>query len=94
MRIEWSPTALGHLEQLRDYIADNNPHAATETARRIADAVELLPSFPSIGRPGRVPHTRELVVSDTPFVVVYRVRGEIVEIIAVLHGARRWPKDF
>jgi toxin ParE1/3/4 len=40
-------------------------------------------------------HTsRELVVTGTPFVVAYRVNGESIQILAVLHGARKWPKPF
>jgi toxin ParE1/3/4 len=93
MSIEWSPTALRHLDQLRDFIAEHDPNAAAEVSERIGKAVDLLTPFPAIGRPGRVPHTRELVVSDTPFIVVYRVRGGTVEILAVFHGARRWPRD-
>jgi toxin ParE1/3/4 len=47
-----------------------------------------------MGRPGRVPGTRELVVSDTPFILPYRVRDSAVEILAVFHGARQWPEQF
>jgi toxin ParE1/3/4 len=53
--------------------------------------VERLGAFPAIGRPGRVAGTRELVVSGTPYIVPYRVRGERVQIITVLHSAQRWP---
>jgi toxin ParE1/3/4 len=51
-------------------------------------------SLPEIGRAGRVPGMRELVVSGTPYIAPYRVRDDAVEIIAVLHGARRWPEAF
>lgn len=49
---------------------------------------------PALGRPGRVPGTRELVVTRTSFIVPYRIMGERVEILAVIHVARRWPDSF
>jgi toxin ParE1/3/4 len=61
-------------------------------ARQISDTVEtLLSENPEIGRPGRVRDTRELVVARTPFIVAYRIRPAVVEIVRVLHGAQRWP---
>ncbi len=95
MRLFWAPGAIEDLRHLRAYIARDNPRAATEIATGIAakviDAVERLPEFPASGRPGRMPNTRELVVPGTPLVIPYRVTDRGVEIIAVLHGARRWP---
>lgn len=91
MIIVWSRTAVADLEEVRRYIADDNPKAAQETALRILEAVEQLTAFPMSGRAGRVPNTRELVVTGTPFVIPYTVRGKKIEIIAVLHGARQWP---
>ncbi|MGH9660026.1 MAG: type II toxin-antitoxin system RelE/ParE family toxin, partial [Bryobacteraceae bacterium] len=52
---------------------------------------DLLASQPQMGRPGRVLGTRELVVPDTPYIIPYRVRGERLELIAVFHGAQKWP---
>ena len=54
-------------------------------------AVELLATHPASGRIGRVPGTRELVITGTPYIVPYRVRGDAVEILRVFHGARKWP---
>jgi toxin ParE1/3/4 len=47
-----------------------------------------------MGRPGRVTGTRELVVDGTPYILPYRVRNRVVQILRVLHGARRWPQRF
>ena len=55
-------------------------------------AVERLATLPHIGRPGRVPRTRELVVPGTPYIIPYRLRGQRLEIIAVFHARQRWPK--
>jgi toxin ParE1/3/4 len=91
----WSPEALEDLAALRAYIEQENPAAARRVARHILQNVEtLLPSNPAMGRPGRVPGTRELVIPRTPFVVPYRVIGETIQILRVFHGARRWPETF
>ncbi len=91
MRLIWSPEALQDLRELRAYIANENPAAAKKVAERIIFLVKQLPENPEIGRPGRVPDTRELVVSRTPFVVPYRVAADRIDILRVCHSARLWP---
>ncbi len=93
MNLYWSPSAVKDLKHLRAYIARDNPRAAAEIAKPVLEAVERLRRFPSMGRPGRVPDTRELVVPGTPLVIPYTVTEQGVEIIAVLHGARMWPEE-
>ena len=90
MIVIWSEDAVRDLRAVRDYISEFNPTAAENTAQRILDSVELLLSFPGMGRAGRKPHTRELVIPGTPYLVPYAVTDERVEIIAVIHGARKW----
>jgi len=95
MIVVWSPAAIADLAQLRAYIAEDDPTAAQRVALHIAYNVEtLLPANPRIGRPGRVPGTRELVIPKTPFIVPYRIIGGTVEVLRVYHGARRWPERF
>ena len=91
MKIAWTARAVRDLEAVRDYIAQDSPRAAQGVAAAILASVERLVDFPASGRPGRLPHTRELVVPGTPFVIPYRVEASAVEILAVIHGARRWP---
>jgi toxin ParE1/3/4 len=88
----WSPQAIADLAALRAYIEQDNPTAAQRIALRIIHNVEnLLPNSPEMGRPGRVPGTRELVIPRTPFIVPYRLVGNTIQILRVFHGARRWP---
>lgn len=94
MRVRWTALALRDLEAIGDYIARDNPAAAAKLVTRILDQAEMLATHPHRGRAGRVPDTRELVISDTPFILPYRVRGEDVEILAAFHGARQWPENF
>lgn len=94
MRIRWLRIALRSLDSEAEYIAEDNPAAAARTVESIMKAVLQLRLYPAIGRPGRVLGTRELVVSGTPYIVPYRVRGETIEILRVFHGARKWPERF
>lgn len=89
MIIEWTRPAISDLTVIRRYIALHNPPAAGQVAQRIVDAVEHLATFPASGRPGRKPNTHELVISDTPYMVVYRIRSDVVHILRVLHTAQR-----
>jgi toxin ParE1/3/4 len=91
----WTPKALADLASLRDYIAEHDQSAAKRVAMRIIYCVEtLLPQSPETGRPGRLSGTRELVITGTPFIVPYRLRGRTIQILRVYHGARRWPDRF
>lgn len=94
MRIVWTPRAAGELAAARAYIARDTPAAAAAQIERIFRAITSLPHFPEIGRPGRRVGTREFVVGRTPFIAVYRLRGDAIEIATVLHGRQRWPKEF
>ena len=93
MRVEWLRAAINNLDALAEYISRDNP-AAERTVAAIRSAVEDLERFPSSGRPGRISGTRELVVSGTPYIVPYRVRGDVVQLIRVFHAARKWPSQF
>lgn len=93
MRVSWTDHALGNIESIADYIVQYNREAALDTVSTIFEAVDRLQKYPSGGRAGRLVGTRELVVTGTPYVVPYRVRGNVIEIIRVFHGARRWPVE-
>jgi toxin ParE1/3/4 len=91
----WSPEAIDDLAALRAYIEQDNPAAGRRVALHIIQNVEtLLAANPEMGRPGRVPGTRELVIPRTPFIVPYQVVGDALRILRVFHGARRWPDGF
>lgn len=92
MRLVWSFEAIEDLISLRAYIAEESPAGARRVVSRILQVVEdLLPQHPHMGRPGRVPGTRELVVPRTAYIVPYRVQRGTIQILRVYHSARRWP---
>ena len=92
MQITWHRRARHDLQAVRESIAEVNPGAARQVAQRILHAVGLLAEQPSLGRPGRVPETRELVITGTPYNAAYRVVDDTIVILRVLHGARQWPE--
>ena len=94
MRVLWTAPAARDLEAIGDYIARHNPGAARRIVQRIRARTRTLASRPYLGRPGRVAGTRELVIASTPFIVVYRVIDDRLEVLAVFHGARIWPNSF
>lgn len=91
MTIEWLPTAEGDFYGQFAHIAEHNPVAAVEAGDRIMQHIDHLNGNPAMGKPGRQPGTRELVVPHSPWIVVYRVKSDIVQIIRILHGAQSWP---
>ncbi len=94
MTLVWLRRAERSLEAIADYIARENLQAAHATILTMRTAAARLIDNPALGRPGRVPGTRELVVVGTPYILPYRVQGEIIQILHVLHGARQWPERF
>jgi plasmid stabilization system protein ParE len=91
MQVRWLRTALRNLEDEAAYIAADDPAAARLLVRRVLQAVDQVAEQPSIGRPGRVPGTRELVVARTRYLVPYRVTRDAIEILRVFHTSRRLP---
>jgi toxin ParE1/3/4 len=94
VQVAWTAAAIADLAALRRHLGRRNRAAAKRIAQAILAAVRLLQRSPAIGRPGRVPGTRELVVTGTPYLVPYRARDNVIEVLRVLHGARRWPDQF
>lgn len=91
MEVRWSPEAADDLAAIVAYIRDDDPAAAQRTAKAIYDRAGGLTTFPHRGRHGRVQGTREFPLPPLPFIVVYRILSNAVEIVNIIHGAQRWP---
>jgi toxin ParE1/3/4 len=92
MEIIWRASALNDLEAVREFIVQDNPRAAARVLTTIRAAVDRLGQHPGLGRAGRVEGTRELIVSNAPYIVAYRVVENQVRILAVIHTSRQWPR--
>lgn len=92
-RLEWRPAARLEFLEAIAYYADLNPAAAQRMRDQICKAaLTLIDPFPTPGRPGRTAGTFERVVGRrTPFTLVYREKGSVVQILRVLHQARKYP---
>jgi toxin ParE1/3/4 len=91
LRVEWTRQALADVDQIHDFIAARDPRAARAVVERIDRAITRLCEHPRMGRTGRVAGSRELVVAGSPYIVAYRLRRRSVQLLAVIHAARRWP---
>jgi addiction module RelE/StbE family toxin len=93
--IEWTGQAIRQLDQARDYIAlSNSGKVGSRITMQIVSSVQQLDTFPMSGRSGRVSGTRELVISNTPFIAAYAIDHDRIVILAVYHGAQPWPEVF
>jgi addiction module RelE/StbE family toxin len=93
MLLQWSAFALADREAIFDYIEADSPRAAIAVDERIRTCVEGLVRFPEMGHPGRIDGTRELVISNTPYIAAYRIADNSVRILRVIHGAQQWPDE-
>ncbi len=92
MKIVWTRRATRHLQAAYQYwLGETSEDAADRMLDRIFSITEFLERNPEMGRPGRIATTRELILSPLPFLLAYRLRRNEIEILALLHGARKWP---
>jgi toxin ParE1/3/4 len=94
LTIEITPVAQRQLLHLDAYLSERSIAGADRVVDRIFEQIERLSQFPFLGQPGRVAGTRELVVTATNYIIAYRLVDETLQVLAVLHGAQRWPKHF
>lgn len=90
--IRWTKRALRRLDEIGAHVAEDSPEAAARVIARILSAAELLTEQPAMGRVGRIKATRELVLVDIPYIVPYRVTGDTIETLTVIHAAQQWPQ--
>ena len=91
MRVRWTPAAAADLQSISDYLEAHHPRYHGPTMRKLYGAIRELKQWPGLGRPGRVPDTRELLFPPMPYVVVYRVREQRIEVLRVYHAAQDRP---
>jgi len=87
MQIDWTEQALADLAEIEHYIEQERPAAAQRVVAHLVSSVEHVAEFPQLGRRGRRPGTRNLIIP--PYVISYRVRSRRLEILSIWHGRRR-----
>ena len=90
MNLVWARPASADRNEIREYIAQDNPAAALALDEQFSEQANRLVDHPGLGRPGRVVGTRELVVHQN-FILIYDAAPDLVRILRVLHAARQWP---
>jgi toxin ParE1/3/4 len=92
MIVRFSPSAKADIQSIYDYIASDNRVAAARVVAAIESATDRLSLFPLSGRIGAVEETRELVIPRLPYIAVYHVTDDEVQIIAIFHAAQDIPR--
>lgn len=88
MRIRWTPAAAADLQHISDYLKRRHPRYRQPTVRKLYAAIESLRSSPSRGRSGREEGTRELLLPPMPYIALYRVKDQTIEVLRIFHGAQ------
>lgn len=90
MRLIWRPSARGDLREIINFISDRNPDAAERLNVVIECAAEQLTLHPFMGRPGRVPSSREMIAHPN-YILIYEVGADHISILAVIHARQQYP---
>jgi toxin ParE1/3/4 len=91
-QIKWLASAVKDIDCVYEFISQDRPLSAKKVVQVILDYVEKLSQYPESGKTGRVVGTREIVIHPYPFVVIYRIKKNDVQILSVLHTSRKWPR--
>jgi toxin ParE1/3/4 len=93
-QIRWSPRAAANFEEICDYIAKDSQYYAAHFAKRVNALIKAIPQFPSSGR--IVPEYKDETLREKIYEnyrIVYRIRSEFIEIVAICHGAKIFPSQ-
>ena len=93
LRIHWSNASVFQLERINGYVEPEGAGAVNPYRRRILNTAKTLGEMPFAGRTGRIEGTREAVVPRTPYILIYQVSEDAVEILGIWHCAREWPES-
>ena len=91
MQLRWTPAAVADLQHISDYLKEHHPRYRQPTLRKLYEAVVALKKWPERGRIGREEGTREFLFSPLPYVVVYRLIDQSVEVLRIYHTAQNRP---
>lgn len=91
MKVRWARTATQDLASIIRHIRHDNPRAAKRVKATISEELATLTTMPLRGRHGMVEGTREIVFAPLPYIAVYLVFRDEVQILRIRHAAQEWP---
>jgi addiction module RelE/StbE family toxin len=91
MRVRWTPAAAADLENINNYLKERYPRYRPLTIRKLYASIRSLKESPHRGRLGREDGTRELLFPPLPYIAVYRVKQQIIEVLRIYHIAQDRP---
>lgn len=94
MELRWSTRAVRDLQHIRLYISEHDPQAAQKVAQTIRHTVQLLIDYPQLGVQTRVEGVYEKQVPNLPFLIPYRIREDVIEILAVFDTRQIKPEGW
>jgi len=90
MQIIWEQDAITDLTELRKYISQFNPTAADKLGKTIIKSANLLRENPLLGKVGKLYETRELVIPNTSYTLIYYCQSKTLSILRTFHHSRKW----
>ena len=93
MKLRWTRAARNDRDRIYAYIEIEQPEAALRLDDRFSERASQLAAFPQLGRTGRVPGTRELSIAGSSYLLVYRVEGDLIWVVRVIHTSQAWPEE-
>ena len=91
MRIRWTPAAAADLQNIGDYLKERHPQYRQPTMRKLYETIRSLKQSLHRGRPGSEEGTREILFPPLPYVAVYRVKEQTIQVVRIYHGAQKRP---
>jgi toxin ParE1/3/4 len=92
MRVDWADSARQDFDAAIAFLQQRSPNGARRIGDRILDVVSLLERFPELARASRHRGLRQLVVPRTPYLVIYRIEADRIEIRAIIHAGQKRRK--
>lgn len=94
INIFWTDRALSSFETELDYYGEINPKLARELSIIVTESIKNISVMPGIGRHGKKIDTREFVIGKFPYIIAYRIRSEVLEVLAIIHQNRKNIRSF
>ena len=91
MKLRWTQRAVADVEEISDYLLSVSPTSWERLVTRIEAVTEYLLQFPRMGKMGLVSGTREFVLSGTPYIIAFRVREDVVQVLSIRDGRMQLP---